>query len=745
MTTDDDLDAQLDALKTQHEQFVAHNSDALHDPQRPTLATLAAYSNDELVTAALARFAVPSFAVPTAQSVAEPTPALKLPSVAAAAPSSVVNKSRSDQWIIEFSDSEDGDDGAVASAVPAINHGAEIERLRKMIADREAELQAQSAGLTAAHTATAMTMTAAATAAAKMATMTTTRTPTTAAAARATAASRVAQPPPPLPLPLPLPLPSTPTMSAVSASINAKPINLPSSLSLFVVECSAFDALASISVGVWALSKQFNTRLARAVLELSANNVFFAFRDSVAREWHGFARFVGPLMADVAPVIWSEAMIHTVSYFPVEWLRVKAVPFADMAHLVRFDSIATRVAFELRDVAAPQLLHLIDRYAATTDVLSRQEQAPALSPEKQFAAMLEQLLEQQKRTLLDTIRQQYSVQQVVLEGKRALAQMKADVVSSGVEIGALRARVRELRAGIALTQQQMPLLEQILADQAAYERATTLQRLIAERVEAALRAKLGEVRLAAMLDNPTVVDMDLSSPSSSSSESGEIRQPAPTINNNTTADDDDEDAELAALREAALRSANERKRKFVEEPEVAPVPEPEPIARPALAAAPIGGSAPFFKLNDYESPLIYWRSYRLSPHFRLMTGCKVSDVSFSHTIDPQRLLCRFDIDGVCNDATCAHQHWRDIAPSGEQLVRQLLAYLAYDEKQFAEILSDAKQQRGRSDIENDALARRTLARVAQLEAETELGEEMQDDGASGPVVGIVWRARRRQR
>jgi hypothetical protein len=736
MTTDDDLDAQLDALKSLHEQFVAHNSDALHDPQRPTLAALAAYSNDALVSAALARFAVPSFAVP------DPTPALKLPAVAAAPPSSVVSlpKSRSDQWIIEFSDSEDGDDGAVASAVPAINHGAEIERLRKMIADREAELQAQSAGLTAAHTATAMTMTAAATAAANMATMTTTTaTAATTTTAPTTAASRVVPPPPPLP--------SMPSMSALSASINAKPINLPSSLSLFVVECSAFDALASISVGVWALSKQFNTRLARAVQELSANNVFFAFRDSAAREWHGFARFVGPLMADVAPVVWSEAMIHTVSYFPVEWLRVKAVPFADMAHLVRFDAIAMRVAFELRDVAAPQLLHLIDRYAATTDVLSRQEQAPALSPERQFAAMLEQLLEQQKRTLLGTIRQQYSVQQVVLEGKRALAQMKADIMSSGAEIGALRARIRELRAGIALTQLQMPLVEQILVDQAAYERATTLQRLIAERVEAALRAKLGEVRLAAMLDNPTVVDMELSSPSSSSCESGEIRQPAPTINNNTDADadDDDDDAELAALREAALRSANERKRKFVEEPEVAPAPEPEPIARPALAAAPIGGSAPFFKLNDYESPLIYWRSYRLSPHFRLMTGCKVSDVSFSHTIDPQRLLCRFDTDGVCNDASCAHQHWRDIAPSGEQLVRQLLAYLAYDEEQFAEILSDAKQQRGRSDIENDALARRTLARVAQLEAETELGEEKPDDGANGPVVGIVWRARRRQR
>jgi hypothetical protein len=74
-----------------------------------------------------------------------------------------------------------------------------------------------------------------------------------------------------------------------------------------------------------------------------------------------------------------------------------------------------------------------------------------------------------------------------------------------------------------------------------------------------------------------------------------------------------------------------------------------------------------------------------------MTGCKVSDLSYSHGIDPQKTLCRFDVGGVCNDSGCAYQHWRDMTVSSVQLARQLIAYTSYGEDQFADILRQATQ------------------------------------------------------
>ena len=149
-----------------------------------------------------------------------------------------------------------------------------------------------------------------------------------------------------------------------------------------------------------------------------------------------------------------------------------------------------------------------------------------------------------------------------------------------------------------------------------------------------------------------------------------------------------------------------------------------------------------YRLGDYESPLAYFRAFRLSPHFRLMTGCKISDLTFSNNIDAQKLLCKFDVGGVCNDQQCAYQHWRDMPMSAEQLVRQLMAYVGARDEQFADILSDA--QRGGGD--SDTLARRTVARIAQLDAQAEPGEERavgHDDSMIGSS-GIVWRARKRR-
>lgn len=65
--------------------------------------------------------------------------------------------------------------------------------------------------------------------------------------------------------------------------------------------------------------------------------------------------------------------------------------------------------------------------------------------------------------------------------------------------------------------------------------------------------------------------------------------------------------------------------------------------------------------TPYESPLKQFRAYRFHPEFKQDVPGGLKSTTYSHKIDPNREFCRFELaGGICNDATCDLQHFRDI-------------------------------------------------------------------------------------
>eukprot|EP01116_Phalansterium_solitarium_P017613 TRINITY_DN4382_c0_g1_i3.p1 TRINITY_DN4382_c0_g1~~TRINITY_DN4382_c0_g1_i3.p1 ORF type:complete len:746 (-),score=204.93 TRINITY_DN4382_c0_g1_i3:108-2345(-) len=75
-----------------------------------------------------------------------------------------------------------------------------------------------------------------------------------------------------------------------------------------------------------------------------------------------------------------------------------------------------------------------------------------------------------------------------------------------------------------------------------------------------------------------------------------------------------------------------------------------------------------------SSPLLRFRSYRLSPHFRSVYKLNLTSVTYSHQLDPDKNLCRWELLGVCNDDQCIGQHERQYRPSDAAVLRELASY-----------------------------------------------------------------------
>ena len=81
------------------------------------------------------------------------------------------------------------------------------------------------------------------------------------------------------------------------------------------------------------------------------------------------------------------------------------------------------------------------------------------------------------------------------------------------------------------------------------------------------------------------------------------------------------------------------------------------------------GSAQYSDLNQfftpYESPLKYFRAFRFHPDYKQQVSGGLKSVTYSHKIDPNTELCRYELaGGSCNDKTCEFQHFRDIVLPG---------------------------------------------------------------------------------
>jgi hypothetical protein len=67
----------------------------------------------------------------------------------------------------------------------------------------------------------------------------------------------------------------------------------------------------------------------------------------------------------------------------------------------------------------------------------------------------------------------------------------------------------------------------------------------------------------------------------------------------------------------------------------------------------------------YESPLRMFKSYRYHPSFSQDVSGGFLSMTYSHQIDPEKLLCQFEsVGGTCNDPECTDQHFRGMNISG---------------------------------------------------------------------------------
>ena len=85
-------------------------------------------------------------------------------------------------------------------------------------------------------------------------------------------------------------------------------------------------------------------------------------------------------------------------------------------------------------------------------------------------------------------------------------------------------------------------------------------------------------------------------------------------------------------------------------------------------------SLPMAKYAVYSSPLLVMGSYRLNPFYRTLFKLPLNSLTYSHKMDPNRFVCKYELQGRCTDTKCPAQHMRDITPSIGEVVSDLSSY-----------------------------------------------------------------------
>ena len=68
--------------------------------------------------------------------------------------------------------------------------------------------------------------------------------------------------------------------------------------------------------------------------------------------------------------------------------------------------------------------------------------------------------------------------------------------------------------------------------------------------------------------------------------------------------------------------------------------------------------------TPYESPLKQFRSFRNHPEYLEQVGHGFRSLTYSHAAKVDPPICRYELDGICNDASCQSQHFKTIGLSG---------------------------------------------------------------------------------
>ncbi|KAF2015619.1 hypothetical protein BU24DRAFT_408818 [Aaosphaeria arxii CBS 175.79] len=171
----------------------------------------------------------------------------------------------------------------------------------------------------------------------------------------------------------------------------------------------------------------------------------------------------------------------------------------------------------------------------------------------------------------------------------------------------------------------------------------------------------------------------LTSSNSSSDDEGDVYEP-PDVNNAS-----EEDGAVAPLQvTAGSTPAQSTSSGGAASPAIAIADDLAPELQSQVSPAQVISAAqPLQDLNDetergpkpflpYDSPLKKFKSYRYHPQFAQNVEGGFLSMTYSHQIDPEKPLCRFEsVGGACNDPDCPDQHFRDMNITGEKLLVQL--------------------------------------------------------------------------
>ncbi|KAF2184039.1 hypothetical protein K469DRAFT_689395 [Zopfia rhizophila CBS 207.26] len=110
--------------------------------------------------------------------------------------------------------------------------------------------------------------------------------------------------------------------------------------------------------------------------------------------------------------------------------------------------------------------------------------------------------------------------------------------------------------------------------------------------------------------------------------------------------------------------------------DLAPEPQPQTVSQALTSVTePTPATdtvAPLSIFRPYESPLRMFKSYRYHPNYSQDVAGGFLSMTYSHQIDPQRPLCRYEVAGVdCSDSQCDGQHFQGMGISGDKILVQL--------------------------------------------------------------------------
>ncbi len=89
-------------------------------------------------------------------------------------------------------------------------------------------------------------------------------------------------------------------------------------------------------------------------------------------------------------------------------------------------------------------------------------------------------------------------------------------------------------------------------------------------------------------------------------------------------------------------------------------------------------SAACLSSGDYESPLLKFRSYRLSPLYRTVFKLPLISLTHSNRIRHDVIMCHHESQGTCNNKSCKAQHWSDVTMTHDDIITDFTHYLPSD-------------------------------------------------------------------